>query len=60
VTRDAISDSASREALQKAAGERLAEVVKARLAAFDPNHDAPREVVPPREQWVIGTNEINL
>lgn len=60
MTRDAISDSASREALQKAAGERLAEVVKARLAAFDPNHDAPREVVPPREQWVIGTNEINL
>lgn len=60
VSYEAISDYAnSTGRQQKVADALLAKAVKAKLAEFDENHNARREVVPPREKWVISTHDIN-
>jgi hypothetical protein len=43
--------------MQKVALERIRAYIGARVAPFDPNHDAPREVQPPVENWPIHTGD---
>jgi predicted RNA-binding Zn ribbon-like protein len=61
ITRDAISDySNSDERRRKSADHRLRTYLEDHVAAFDPEHDTPRHIPPPREEWVIGTHDINV
>lgn len=60
ISRDAMSDYAnSNERQQKAADRQLRQQLRGKLSTFNPNHDAPAHVVPPREEWIIGTADIN-
>jgi hypothetical protein len=61
ISEEAVSDYAnSNERQRRAADAGLARYLKEQLASFDPEHETPREIVPPRERWVVTTAMINV
>jgi len=56
VSHEAANDfAAASTADQEAAYKRVAKFLAAKLATFDPQHNAPKYESPPVEQWVIGS-----
>ena len=54
ISHEAVQDFASASAAnQGAAYRRVSEFLSAKLAQFDPQHNAPRHESPPVEEWVI-------
>lgn len=41
------------------ASHKFKDIVLNRYSAFNPDHDNPREVGPPVEEWLISTNDLN-
>ena len=59
VTHEAAQDFENASAADQAnAYGRIARFIAARLASFDPIHDAPRFEPPPVERWFISSNVI--
>ena len=56
VTHEAAQDFASASSAdQEAAYQRVVTFLSAKLAHFDPQHDAPRYEAPPVEKWVVNS-----
>lgn len=59
VSHEAAQDFASASTADKnEAYERVATFLSAKLAAFNPQHNAPKHEAPPVEQWVINTDVV--
>jgi len=59
VSHEAAKDFARASAAAQAeAYNRVAPFLRRRLAAFDPQHDAPKSQVPPEVKWVIGSDDL--
>jgi len=59
VTHEAAQDFANApEHLQSQVRERVQRFLQAKLAGFDPRHNAPRNAPPPSERWDITTSTL--
>ena len=60
VPREAASDYANKNDAQRQSDDiKLLEFVKSKLVNHDPDHDNPKDMKPPKVEWLAGSNVLN-